>query len=194
LDTAIKLNFFLTIQQVMKRFTLLSPLAYLFIPPSVWFTMPRALKIQTQEFQSRIERRGRTDHLDYLEQIIPADSAAPTDKKQINHLEQIAGQLLLAGWEPMANQFYSSIFFLLKEPRAYDALVKEIREEFKSYHEITPDTVANMKYLHACLQETFRIHQNTSDGLPRMSPGAMVDGTYIPKGVSILRPSSLNWY
>ncbi|APA07159.1 hypothetical protein sscle_02g019290 [Sclerotinia sclerotiorum 1980 UF-70] len=40
-----------------------------------------------------------------------------------------------------------------------------------------------MKYLHACLQETFRIHQNTSDGLPRMSPGAIVDGKYIRRGV-----------
>lgn len=35
-------------------------------------------------------------------------------------------------------------------------------------------------YLHACLQETCRIHQNTSDGLPRirMSPCAMDHGPW----------------
>ncbi|KAI9641172.1 hypothetical protein NHQ30_010602 [Ciborinia camelliae] len=134
--------------------------------------------------RTRIERRGKTEHLDYFDQLISSDAPAPKDKKQINHLEQIAGQMLVAGWEPMSNQFYSSIFFLLKEPNAYKSLVKEIRGEFKSYNEIIHDTVANMKYLHACLQETFRIHQNTSDGLPRMSPGAIVDGNYIPRGVS----------
>lgn len=157
---------------------------YLFIPPSVWLTMPRVLKINSQEVQSRIERRGKTEHLDYFDQLIPVDAPAPKDKKQLNHLEQIAGQMLVAGWEPMSNQFYSSIFFLLKAPSAYKSVLNEIRSEFKSYVEITPDTVANLKYLHACLQETFRVHQNTSDGLPRMSPGAIVDGNYIPRGVS----------
>ncbi|TGO60963.1 hypothetical protein BCON_0031g00410 [Botryotinia convoluta] len=181
-NAVIRVNLYLTIQAVSKKFPFLSPLMYLFIPPSVWLTMPRVLKINSQEVHSRIECRGKTEHLDYFEQLIPRDALAPQDQKQINHLKQIAGQLLVAGWEPMSNQFYSSIFFLLKVPSAYKSLVSEIRSNFKNYNEITPDSVANMKYLHACLQETFRIHQNTSDGLPRMSPGAIVDGNYIPRG------------
>lgn len=180
----IKVNLILTIRAVSKKFPLLRPLVYLFIPPSVWLSMPRVLKINSQEVQSRIERRGKTEHLDYFEQLIPRDMPAPSDQKHINHLEQIAGQLLVAGWEPMSNQFYSSLFFLLQEPNAYKNLINELRSSFETYNEITPDSVANMKYLHACLQETFRIHQNISDGLPRMSPGAIVDGNYIPRGVS----------
>ncbi|THV52969.1 hypothetical protein BGAL_0063g00270 [Botrytis galanthina] len=69
------------------------------------------------------------------------------------------------------------------EPNASKNLINELRSSFENDNEITPDSVANMKYLHACLQETFRIHQNSSDGLPRMSPGAIVDGNYIPRGV-----------
>ncbi|TGO40971.1 hypothetical protein BHYA_0028g00120 [Botrytis hyacinthi] len=130
-----------------------------------------------QEVQSRIGRKEETEHLDYFEQLIPRDMPAPSDQKQINHLERIAG------WEPMSNQFYSSIFFLLKEPSAYKSPINEIRSTFQNYNEITPDPVANMKYLHACLQETFRIHQNTSDDLPRTSPGAIIDGNYVPRGV-----------
>ncbi|MCJ1306503.1 hypothetical protein MMC25_000146 [Agyrium rufum] len=187
LAAAIKANLFLTIHAVSKKFPLLRPLIYLFLPPSVWLTMPRALKMNSEEVQSRINRRGRIEHLDYFEQILSADAPSPTDKKQINHLEQIAAQLLAAGWEPIANQFYSSIFFLLQAPKAYAALVNEIRTKFKKYEEITPNAVADMKYVHACLQETFRIHQNTSDGLPRISPGAMVDGTYVPHGFAAAR-------
>lgn len=144
------------------------------------------MKINSQEVQKRIDRRGQTNHLDYFEHIVPANQPAPTDKKQITHLEQIAGQLLVASWEPVSNQFYSVIYHLLQNQDSYQLLVKEIRDAFRSYENITPDSVANLKFLHACLHETFRLHQNTADGLPRMSHGAVVDGTYIPKGVSPL--------
>lgn len=193
LDAVINVSLFGTINQIMKKFPLLSPLMYLFIPPSVWLTMPRVLKINSEEVQSRIERRGKTGHLDYFEQLVPSTGQAPVDKKTIKHLEQVAGQLLLAGWEPASNQLYSTIFFLLKEPKAYHVLVEEVRRELKSYDEITPDTVANLKYLHACLQETFRLHQNTIDGLPRVSPGAVVDGAYIPPGVSF-EPAAITYH
>ncbi|KAF7906679.1 hypothetical protein EAF00_000958 [Botryotinia globosa] len=46
------------------------------------------------------------------------------------------------------------------------------RSRFRSKHEI-PRRVPT---------KTFRMHQNTSDGLPRMSPGAIVDDNYIPRG------------
>lgn len=189
LDAAINVNLFGTITQITKKFPLLSPLMYLFIPPSVWLTMPRVMKINSQEVQRRIDRRGQTDHLDYFEHIVPADKPAPEDKKQIKHLEQIAGQLLVASWEPVSNQLYSVIYFLLQNPVAYSTVAAEVRGAFGAYSEITPDSVSNLKYLHACLHETFRLHHNTADGLPRMSPGAIVDGTYIPKGVSL--PSHL---
>ncbi|TGO71784.1 hypothetical protein BELL_0530g00020 [Botrytis elliptica] len=121
LNAVIKVNLFLTIQAVSKKLPLLSPLLYLFIPRSVWLTMPRVLKINSQKVPSRIERRGKTKHLDYCEQLIPRDAPAPRDQKQINYLEQIA--------------------------------------------------------------ETFHIHRNTYNGLPRMSSGAIVDSNYIPRGV-----------
>lgn len=185
LDAAIKVNLFGTITQIMKKFPLLSPLMYLFIPPSVWLTMPRVMRINSQEVQRRIDRRGQTEHLDYFEHIVPADQPAPTDPKQITHLEQIAGQLLVASWEPVSNQFYSVIFFLLQNNDSYRLLAEEIRSAFSSYDQISPDAVSSLKFLQACLQETFRLHHNTADGLPRMSPGAVVDGTYIPKGVCL---------
>lgn len=150
------------------------------------------MKINSDEVQRRIDRRGQTDHLDYFEHIVPADKPAPTDQKQIKHLEQIAGQLLVASWEPVSNQLYSVIFFLLQNRDAYRLLSEEIRSAFGSYSEISPDSVANLKFLQACLHETFRLHHNTADGLPRMSPGAVVDGTYISKGVSFHSKTKLS--
>ena len=146
--------------------------------------MPRLIKKNTQDVQRRIERRGKTEHLDYFEQLVPADKSVPTDKKEIYHVENVAGQLLLASWQPLANQFYSLIFFLLREPAVYAILAEEIRTAFANYDAINMETVGNLKYLQACVQESLRLHQDTVDGLPRVSPGAIVDGEYIPRGVS----------
>ncbi|KAK7698287.1 hypothetical protein SLS64_012652 [Diaporthe eres] len=184
LKATLKLNLFLTMSQITRRFRLLSPLMYLTIPPSVWFVMPRLIGMNHQDVKARIERRGKTEHLDYFEQLVPADRPSPRNKKDIYHLENVAGQLLLAGWQPLANQFYSLIFFVLKEPEAYAALVKEVRDAFTSYEAINTETTAGLKYLQACAYESLRLHQETVDGLPRVSPGALVDGAYIPRGVT----------
>lgn len=193
LSATLKLNLFLTMSQITRKFRLLSPLMYLTIPPSVWFVMPRLIGMNHQDVKARIERRGKTEHLDYFEQLVPADKPSPEDKKHIYHLENVAGQLLLASWQPLANQFYSLIFFILEESDAYAALVKEVRDAFTDYDAINNESTAGLKYLQACAYESFRLHQETVDGLPRVSPGAVVDGSYIPKGVSqvnIRRPNS----
>ena len=171
--------------QITRKFRLFSPFTYLAIPPSVWFAMPKLIKMNSQYVKTRIECRGKTEHLDYFEQLIPADEPVPEDNKQIFHLENVAGQLLLASWQPLANQFYSLIFFLLKELDAYVALVKEVREAFPDYDAINTESTGNLKYLQACAQESLRLHQETVDGLPRVSPGAVVDGIYVPQGVCI---------
>ncbi|KAI0543243.1 cytochrome P450 [Xylaria digitata] len=161
LSSTLKLNLSLTMSQITRKFRFLTPLMYLTIPPSIWFTLPKLIRMNTEDVRVRIERRGKTDHLDYFEQLVPADGPLPQDQKRISHLENVAGQLLLASWQPLANQFYSLILFLLGELEAYTAL-----------------------YLQACVQENLRMHQDTVDGLPRVSPGALVDGAYIPRGVT----------
>lgn len=157
--------------------------------------MPKAMRMNAEEFETRIQRRGKTEHLDYFEQLVPADKPAPKNKKEIYHLENVAMQLLLAGWQPLSNQFYSAIFFLLttKPNNAYENLVKEIRNSFPDSNTINTESTAGMKYLSACIQESLRLHQETVNGLPRRSPGAVVDGKYIPKGVRkpLCIPSSL---
>lgn len=144
--------------------------------------------MNSDDVRQHIKLQGHTEHLDYFEQLVPASKPASEDKKVLFHLENVAGQLLLASWQPLANQFYSLIFFLLGEPDAYKALVQEIRGTFAGRTDITAatETLANLKYLQACVQESLRLHQDTVDGLPRISPGALVDGRYIPQGVSLL--------
>lgn len=156
--------------------------------------MPKLIRMNSEDVDKRIKLQGQTEHLDYFEQLVPADRPAPKDKKQLYHLENVAGQLLIASWQPVANQFYSFIFFLLREPDAHTYLVQEIRTVFAGYSSITAatETLANLSYLQACIQESLRLHPDTVDGLPRISPGAIVDGKHIPPGVSVVDLRNFN--
>ncbi|KAI1083758.1 isotrichodermin C-15 hydroxylase [Whalleya microplaca] len=167
LDSLLGVNFFMALNRTMRKFPLLRPLT-----------------LNKQEAKKRVERRGNTKHLDYFEQLCPADAPDP-DKKELAQMEVLAVQLLNGGYEPISSQIYCTIMFLLHQPESYKRLVKEIRDTFKSYEEITPEACAPLRFLHASLMETLRITVVGAHGLPRTSPGAKVDGHYIPKGVTV---------
>ncbi|CAH0043516.1 unnamed protein product [Clonostachys solani] len=155
-----KLNMFILMSQIVRKFRLLTPLAYLTIPPAVWFDMFELMKLNTDDVQTRLKNRHNMEHLDYFEQLVPENQPVPQSQKEIYHLQNVAWQLLLASWQPLANQFYSLILFLLKGPDAYATLVKEVRDAFSDYDAIKFDSIE------------------------RLNPGAVVDGTYIPQGIT----------
>lgn len=136
-----------------------------------------------QELQGRIQRRGETEDMDFFEQLVPGD--VPTDPDEFRHLEQVATQILFAGYEPISSWYFATFLFLLKRPEYLDTLTIEIREAFSSYDNITTNALTKLEYLNACLEESMRLFPSNNTGLPRISPGALVDGTYVPPGVSV---------
>lgn len=99
-----------------------------------------------------------------------------------------APALVTAGSETTATTL-SSLFFHCGLPQykhVRDILTKEIRDAFKSEHEIDMKTTARLTYLHAVIEEVLRIYPAAAETPPRVSPGAQLDGQFIPKGVSLL--------
>ncbi|KAI0974334.1 cytochrome P450 [Xylaria arbuscula] len=189
LSVTLRLNLFITLSQIARKFNfaarvVFTPLIYLSIPLFVWLNFSGLISQNRNDLAQRIDRRGNTEHLDYVEQLVPFDKPIP-EKRKLFHIQNVAGQLMLASWQPLANQFYTIILYLLKEPDAYAALVSEVRAAFSEDSEITLGSIAagNLRYLQACVSEGLRIHAETVDGLPRISPGATVDGHYVPQGV-----------
>lgn len=184
LDALWAVNFFLAVNAVTKKFRFLAPLKFLFIPPSLLATLPYTLALNHKEVVTRINRRGNTTHLDYFEHLCPPDAPEP-EKKKLKHMEIVAGQLLSAGYEPISSQFLCTLIFLIQDPTSYQRLSKEIRSKFGSTHDIDTESVAHLRFLNACLMETLRITVIGAGGLPRISPGAVVDGNYIEKGINV---------
>lgn len=75
---------------------------------------------------------------------------------------------------------------MLANREAYEKLVREIRGAFSSAEDITWNSVKDLPYLGACISETFRICPPVPANLCRVTPseGAMVDGRWVPGGVS----------
>ena len=197
LDVVLSFNFFVTAMQVFRRFgPLIRPFQYFLAPFSKLLMFARLEATQRKELLKRIKLRGNTDHIDFFEYILPAEVPVPTAKKDLNHLSAVAIQMTFAEFGPMSDWFYSTLFFLLEEKECYQILVHEIRAAFKTYDDITSVAAGRLPFLHACLEESLRMFNSNSTGLPRVSPGAMVDGHFVPKGVRfpifrILRPAHI---
>ncbi|KAK0629905.1 cytochrome P450 [Bombardia bombarda] len=186
LDVLLAFNSFATVIQVFKRFPLLSPAQLFFAPFSKLMAFLAMEEKTRQGVRRRIERRGELEHVDFFEQMLPGDSPLPTDKDELTHLGAVAMQTMFAEFGPMADWYYGTIAFLLEEPECLRVLVEEVRGAFGAYEEIVPGALATgLPYLHACLEEALRMLPSNNTGLPRYSPGAVVDGCFVPKGTHV---------
>jgi hypothetical protein len=118
--------------QVSWRFPLLSPLNHLF-PSLKMVTSHSDIRNHSRPLlEKRIWREGTVKHIGFFEQLIPKNREPPQDPKEMWHLEQVAGQPLLAGYEPPVMWFYFTMYHLLKNLQQLDTLAEEIRGAFKS--------------------------------------------------------------
>ena len=79
------------------------------------------------------------------------------------------------------------IYYLCKNPRCYDAVLREIDELDRAGGLSNPVTFAEsnkMKYLQACMKEAMRLHPAVGQLLERVVPegGATVAGVWLPEG------------
>ncbi|KAJ8068182.1 hypothetical protein OCU04_003752 [Sclerotinia nivalis] len=164
LEALLAFNSFATVIMVYKRFPFLHALQYLFIPVMKLPVYIAMTKATSEAIMRRMSRTGNTPHLDYFDSILPAGTPIP---------------------KPVRTYAYSALFFLLEEPECCEILAKEIRSRFEKYEDISPEALNELPYLHAVLEESLRMLPQNNTGLPRLSPGAMVDGHYVPKGTHI---------
>lgn len=169
--------------QTSWRFPLLAPLKYMYL---LLISRTSHLDIRRhsrQLLEKRIQREEDAKHHDFFKQLIPASREPPKDRDEMRHLEQVAGQLLLAGYEGPSTWPYLTTYHVANNPKILKTVTRELREAFESYDEITATSVAKLPYLTACLSESLRLMPLIPNGMPVVSPGAIVDGKFIPKGV-----------
>jgi hypothetical protein len=110
---------------VFKRFPLLSPLKYLFVPLAKLSSLAAMERNAKASVLRRIDRRGKTEHPDLFDFVLPIDAPLPGSKAELYHLGSTSMQLVGAGFGPMADWYYGTLFYLLEEPKCLELVVNE---------------------------------------------------------------------
>jgi len=95
--------------------------------------------------------------------------------------------LAVAGSETTATVLSGSTYLLCKNPDKLAKLQDEVRGKFKHSHEITLQSVKDLEYMIAVINEALRCYPPVAGGNVRVVPGkhgAEVAGHFVPSGVS----------
>lgn len=149
--------------------------------PSLATVAPKLQRENTKYMKERIRDRKDPKHEDYMSALIQSGEDVP----DVDFLVAQSMNLVIGNAEAVSNMFLSTIYLLLKHPDKLEHLKKEIRARFYLYEEITYESIQNLPWLNAVINEALRYATNGTSGLPRTSPGAVVDGHYIPRGVRV---------
>ncbi|KAH6672047.1 cytochrome P450 [Halenospora varia] len=141
------------------------------------------LKFSTEKVMRRL-KNANTEHKDFIWYILKQK-----EKYDLHQDEIVVNSALfiVAGSETTANALSGILARLVYNPDKYDKLCKEIRETFKEEKDLRWETLSNMPYLNAVLEEGLRIHPPVPTGLLRTVPkdGDTIDGLWVPGGTAV---------
>ncbi|KAI0485459.1 isotrichodermin C-15 hydroxylase [Xylaria cf. heliscus] len=95
--------------------------------------------------------------------------------------------LVLAGSETTATTLAGATYFVLTHPDVLEKLKHEVRSSFQDASQININTVGNLKYMLAILNESLRLYPPVTAGLVRVVPagGAEIAGHFVPGGTLV---------
>jgi cytochrome P450 len=152
------------------------------IPPS----LKKVQKNHYEQIVKKVNRRlnWELDRPDLMSHVIQQGN----DQKSMTTGEINATFMVLttAGSETTATTLCGAMNYLTIHPEKLSILASEIRSKFQVLEDITLDSVQNLPYLNAVIQEALRLCPAIPWVLPRIVPegGDTVCGTWLPGGVS----------
>ncbi|KAF9873137.1 cytochrome P450 3A19 [Colletotrichum karsti] len=144
------------------------------------FRVPKNFLLMNQ-LRGCIERQG--GRKDFLTAILAAKESAGLTQAEI-----LSNSALFAmvGYDTSATTLSALFYHVLREPDHYRKIQEEVRGTYSALGDISAQSVLRLPYLNACIQETLRLLPPINGrGSHRISPGAMIDGLYVPKGVNV---------
>ncbi|RYO89274.1 hypothetical protein DL766_000911 [Monosporascus sp. MC13-8B] len=165
-----------TLRVALKRFPLLSPLQWFFLRPHMLFTYIKSTATNVQAVADRLKNRDQK-RKDYMTPILTEGQPLPPTEYLTAHVTNI-----VYGHVETSTVATAAVYFLLMHPEVHRKLQQELRDNFRSFDQLTDKALQSIQWLGAVIDETIRLHTNVPYGLPRISPGAEIDGYHIAKG------------
>ncbi|KAI0883025.1 putative cytochrome P450 [Annulohypoxylon maeteangense] len=164
----------------LRRFRLLAMLGKLLLPSLVTKVRATHQRYSRDKVKSRLE--SKSSRQDFFTNIV---AKVKSDDIGLEEMTAHASTLIIAGGETTATTLAATLYYALRSPEVRSKLTNEIREHYKSYDEIDSVSALQLSYLQAVINEALRIHPSGAGGFPRISPGAIVDGHWVPAGTEV---------
>ena len=150
----------------------------------------------TEYANERINHRldMKTNHPDFMTPFLKNNVDFPTMSRE--EILSTFNFIIVGGSETTATTLTSILNHLTKNNNIMRHLSSEIRDHYKKEEDVTIDSIHDLSYLEAVLNEGLRMCNPIPGGLPRMVPegGDTYCGVYLPEGVSTLSSQSrTNW-
>ncbi|KAH8655271.1 cytochrome P450 3A17 [Xylariales sp. PMI_506] len=169
------------------HYTLLQPLVWLLVSLRGGQEKRRQFnELGIHKTQRRLALGPADDRKDFMTYILQENDSGDKEMRMtLDEIVQNSRVLIAAGSETTASALSGLTYYLMHHPEVYRKLADEIRSSFKSEEDICMRSTANLPYLMACIEEGLRIYPPVPETPPRISPGDMVGGHYIPAGTLI---------
>lgn len=169
--------------RLFAQYPILKPFVGLVLDKGAIDIIARNQALTSAKLDKRLEIGTNGERKDFLSYILRHN-----DEKGMSYPEILGNSetFIVAGSETTATLLSGLTYYLSQSPEAWNRLKAEVRGSFKAEEEITMRATAALPYLFACLEEGLRMYPPAAVNPPRISPGATVNGEYIPKGVSLI--------
>ena len=169
--------------EIGRRLPFMWPVIFFLLPAGMKEKLDVFLKYSRVQVRKRVAAQNSITRTDFFSTLL---SSKAKERENEEWLIAQANVLVIAGSDTTATTLTAITYYLCKYPDKQAILQREIRNVFTERNQITGDEVARLPYLNAVIEEALRLFPPTPFGLPRISPGATIDGIWIPKGVSLL--------
>jgi cytochrome P450 len=166
-----------TLLRSVKYFPRLETALEKMLPTSLREKQKEHYQYSADRVTKRLEKG--TTQPDIWNLILQKDESKGLSLKEMHTNSSI---FMAAGTETTATALSGLTYYLLMNPDKMKKLTDEIRGAFSSDDDIHMEKLAQLKYMHACVEEGLRMYPPVPVGLPRWTPaaGAEICGQYVP--------------
>ncbi|KAF8461531.1 putative cytochrome P450, partial [Kalaharituber pfeilii] len=172
--------FFLGSRDVFRCYPFMVNVGNWLTPKKITNVRARSIKYSREMVKQCMSKE--TDRKDFMNYMVQC-----TNDPEFSQVDFAANAqvLIAAGAETTSTLLSGVTYYIMKTRNVYQRLKEEIRSSFQNYWDINSLTTQQLPYLNTVIEEGLRIYPPVPIGLPRVSPGAVVDGHYIPAGVTV---------
>ncbi|RJE27118.1 Cytochrome p450 [Aspergillus sclerotialis] len=186
IDTIHDGGILVTLFEIGRRLPLLWPFLLFALPANIKKKFDLFLKYSRDLVRARVARKDEVTREDFFSRLLSDKSVNKSEEWLIAQ----ANVLVIAGSDTTATALATITYYLAAHQDKLWHLQQEIRGAFDNLSSLTNDSLQGLPYLNAVIEEGLRICPPTSFGLPRISPGAVVNGHVVPPGTTV---STSSW-